>query len=302
MAITLTNATKTQLLGAMGDPASTQNLLDYITQQGSGDIKSDGSVPFSANQSLGGNKLTNLSDPVSNQDAATKAYVLANAGSGTVTNVSASGNIASSGGATPNITFTGTLPIASGGTNNGSLSVGLGKIVYSNASQLLTLNAGTSGQVLQSNGGAAPSWVTPGGFSDVSARAYHIPGGANIGNSLGIVKFDTVQYGGTWYNTNGNDYSYIAPNAGKYKVNASILVAGSLPGDIVVIEIWLNGVAASSNSFYLDPTNLRAQAVIFDTIRCSVSDVITIMASCSSTSPGIVSSNTKNVLSIDRIA
>lgn len=34
-----------------------------------------------------------------------------------VTNVTGSGNIASSGGTTPNITFTGTLPIANGGTN-----------------------------------------------------------------------------------------------------------------------------------------------------------------------------------------
>lgn len=37
---------------------------------------------------------------------------------GTVTAVTGSGNIASSGGATPNITFTGVLPIANGGTNS----------------------------------------------------------------------------------------------------------------------------------------------------------------------------------------
>lgn len=42
---------------------------------GSGDIKSDGSVPFAANQSMGGFKLTNVGTPTSSQDAATKAYV-----------------------------------------------------------------------------------------------------------------------------------------------------------------------------------------------------------------------------------
>lgn len=38
-------------------------------------IKKDGSVAFTADQSVGGNKLTSVADPTSAQDAATKAYV-----------------------------------------------------------------------------------------------------------------------------------------------------------------------------------------------------------------------------------
>jgi hypothetical protein len=42
---------------------------------GTGDIKSDGSVPFAADQSMGGNQLTNVGTPSSSTDAATKGYV-----------------------------------------------------------------------------------------------------------------------------------------------------------------------------------------------------------------------------------
>lgn len=45
------------------------------TSSSSGDIKSDGSVPFSGNESMGGFKLTNLGTPTTGTDAATKAYV-----------------------------------------------------------------------------------------------------------------------------------------------------------------------------------------------------------------------------------
>lgn len=38
-------------------------------------IKSDGLTPFEGNQSLGGNRLTFLADPVDNQDAVTKAFL-----------------------------------------------------------------------------------------------------------------------------------------------------------------------------------------------------------------------------------
>jgi hypothetical protein len=42
---------------------------------GSGDILANGTVPFAANQSMGGFKLTSVGDPTAAQDAATKNYV-----------------------------------------------------------------------------------------------------------------------------------------------------------------------------------------------------------------------------------
>ena len=52
-----------------------------------------------------------------------------------VTDVTASGNIASSGGTTPNITFTGVLPIANGGTNNSSAYTA-GSVIFSDGTKL----------------------------------------------------------------------------------------------------------------------------------------------------------------------
>jgi hypothetical protein len=52
------------------------------------------------------------------------------------------------------------LPLARGGTG-AALTATNGGIVYSNATGMAISAAGTSGQVLQSNGAAAPSWTTP---------------------------------------------------------------------------------------------------------------------------------------------
>jgi hypothetical protein len=61
---------------------------------------------------------------------------------GTVTSVTGSGNIASSGGAAPNITFTGTLPVANGGTGV-TTSTGSGATVLSTAPTLVGPALGT---------------------------------------------------------------------------------------------------------------------------------------------------------------
>lgn len=52
----------------------------------------------------------------------------------------------------------GVLPIARGGTNNGSLGVTDGGIIYADGSKLMTTSAGTSGQVLTSAGTGTPAW------------------------------------------------------------------------------------------------------------------------------------------------
>lgn len=63
------------------------------TGAGTGDIKADGTVPFTADMSMGSHKITNVTDPTANQHAATKKYVddsITASASGSVTSVAIS--------------------------------------------------------------------------------------------------------------------------------------------------------------------------------------------------------------------
>ena len=88
---------------------------------------------------------------------ADRTYTLPDA-NGTIP-VSASGNIALS--AAGNISFTGTLPIANGGTNSSATPTN-GGVVYGDGTSYQVTSAGTTGQILQSTGAGAPTWVNGG--------------------------------------------------------------------------------------------------------------------------------------------
>lgn len=74
----LSDRLKFFMMSALGAPDlrdELANAIDANTAAQGGDIHSDGSVPFAANQSMGSHKLTSVTDPTAAQDAATKAYV-----------------------------------------------------------------------------------------------------------------------------------------------------------------------------------------------------------------------------------
>jgi hypothetical protein len=54
----------------------------------------------------------------------------------------------------------GVLPIANGGTNNGSLAVTAGGVLYTDGTKMMNVGAGTSGYALTSGGAGAPSWTS----------------------------------------------------------------------------------------------------------------------------------------------
>ncbi len=76
-------------------------------------------------------------------------------GSLILTDLSASGALSLD--ASKKIT-SGVLGIAQGGTNNGSLGVTAGGVLYSDGSKLMNVGAGSAGQVLKSLGASPPQW------------------------------------------------------------------------------------------------------------------------------------------------
>jgi hypothetical protein len=58
------------------------------------------------------------------------------------------------------VTVAGTLAIANGGTN-GTATPTAGALPYGTGTAYAFTSAGTSGQLLQSNGSSAPTWFTP---------------------------------------------------------------------------------------------------------------------------------------------
>jgi len=60
----------------IGSSAIVWTRIDGAGGGGGGDIKSDGTIPFAANESMGGFKLTNVGAPTSGTDAANRQYVL----------------------------------------------------------------------------------------------------------------------------------------------------------------------------------------------------------------------------------
>lgn len=69
---------------------------------------------------------------------------------------------------------TGTLPIANGGTNNGSLAVTAGGVVYTDGTKLVNVGLGVTGQILASTGSTPPNWVS------ASAIGGAVPAGTSI--------------------------------------------------------------------------------------------------------------------------
>jgi len=170
---------------------------------------------------------------------------------------------------------TGTLPIANGGTNNTSLAVTAGGVLYTDGSKIVNVGVGTSGQALLSNGASAPSWGSsaPGAGSITDAMLSTIGAGSFIrkypwfSSTLGI-------------SSTGNATTF--SSAVKIGRNISIQFSGSYSFSFsqtnqnTSIFVYKNGVNAGTlvsinNGGSGGPFTGSLTAV---TVDCSIGDVL----------------------------
>lgn len=96
----------------------------------------------------------------------------------------------------------GVLPIANGGTDNGTLPVTAGGVIYTDGTKFQNSGAGTTGQILTSQGASAPIWTTP-----VAAAVYNgLVNGAfdwwQAGTSVTIANTVSTYQPDQWYGKN----------------------------------------------------------------------------------------------------
>lgn len=121
-------------------------------------------------------------------------------------------------------------------TINGSNTPTAGGVVYGDGTNYVSTSAGTSGQLLQSNGSSAPSWVAAptGGFSNLqvftSSGTFTVPAG------ITKVKVTVVGGGG---GANDNWY-YVGGGGGGAAIK---VISGLTPGSTVTVTVGAGGSA-----------------------------------------------------------
>lgn len=130
-----------------------------------------------------------------------------------------------------------------------------------------------------------------------SMRAYN--SSTTISSSLATINYTTTDY------DNASGYSagiYTVNQAGKFQVNASLLIAGTISlNNTLIMEIQKNGSVISRRTKYLLAGMTDGDIQISDIINCALNDTLRIQVSTSAVTPSIVSSNFDNFLSISKL-
>ncbi len=155
-------------------PAIAWGVIDFKSETVKGVFV--GNLTGNVTGNVTGNADTATALAANPSDCGADTYATTIAASGaltcaTVTNAGLAGSIAAAKLIGTDIATVGTITsgtwngsvidIARGGSNNGSLGVTAGGVLYTDGSKLMNAGAGSQGQFLQSNAASAPTWVAP---------------------------------------------------------------------------------------------------------------------------------------------
>ena len=135
----------------------------------------------------------------------------------------------------------GTVPIANGGTNNGSLAVTAGGVLYTDGSKVVNVGAGTSGQALLSQGSGAPIWGSAGATGTLKNIQYFTASGTYTPTSgTTFVIVEVVGGGGGGGTSGANQYSGGGGGGGGARKKITSAFSG------VTVTVGSGGAAASA--------------------------------------------------------
>lgn len=125
---------------------------------------------------------------------------------------------------------------------------------------------------------------------------------STISSSLSTITYATQDYDADSAYSSGT-YTVQASANGKYQVNASLLIAGTIAlNNTLIMEIQKNGTVVSRRTKFLLASMTDADIQISDIINCVATDTLRIQVSTTATLPTIVSSNFDNYLSICKVS
>lgn len=131
----------------------------------------------------------------------------------------------------------------------------------------------------------------------VSARYY--ASATSISGSLATVVWTTKDFDSHNQMSSG---VYTVPVAGKYQVNSALALAGTFAlNNQSNFVIQKNSVTVSELLDYAGGAETADHVILSDVISCIAGDTLRVQVSSGATGPSIVSSNTKNYISIARV-
>lgn len=171
--------------------------------------------------------------------------------------------------------FTGTLPIANGGTN-GTATPTAGAVAYGTGTAYAFTSAGTAGQVLQSNGAGAPTWanaatgtVTAVSVATANGFAGTSSGGATPALTLTTSVTGLLKGNGTAMSAATAGTDYVAPGtATTFTATQTFSGSSSVLGAVLTDAAEVTTVAATAATGTIN-YDVTTQSVIYYTSNAS---------------------------------